>query len=111
MCPGGLARSMWDDLSSAELERGGWGGVESLQAGPSLHQATEILGLFWGVWEQTAFPCLLPSRSTRMFGAVTCCARGKQRCLVGIWAPSDIPQVGSRAVPASLSLRGLVQEG
>lgn len=98
-------------MISHQLSWRGEGGVESLRAGPSLHQATEILGLFWGVWEQIAFPCLLPSRSTRMFGAVTCCARGKQRCLVGIWAPSDIPQVGSRAVPASLSLRGLVQEG
>lgn len=36
---------------------------------------------------------------------------GSSCVLWDIWALSDIPQVGSRAVPASLSQRGLVCKG
>lgn len=48
----GCAQEGWQgacEMISHQLSWRGEGGVESLQAGPSLHQATEILGLFWGV--------------------------------------------------------------
>lgn len=89
-------------MISHQLSWRGEAGVENLQAGAFFQQATEILGLFWAVWEQAA-TCLLLAGSTGMFRAVMCCAPGKQLWVfVGIWAPSDIPRVGDRAVPASL---------
>lgn len=56
-------------------------GVESLRAGAFLHRASEILGLFLGVWEQTP-TCLLLAESVGMFETVTC-ALGKQLWLFG----------------------------
>lgn len=74
-------------MISHQLSWGGEDGVENLPAGPSFHRATEILGLFWEVQEQTAFPCLLPAGSARMFGTVTCCARGSSCEYLGSLRP------------------------